>query len=289
MESREGEFRESRLWTSIERLGIGAIPALPSELGYLREWLLGAIQQGGWAMSDRIIPHAVEERAADWRDAARAPVLVGVLDSANAQARFDWISKERLFYIPRPKKMHRHFRVVAVALYCPRPMRKTPAIAYVADVHEVLELQRREIDTPWSARGSADSPMLVFRLGTIRPMPRALENTDGMQTTFRGERWTTRLALSRATTAAEIALETEPEWRLYELLHSKRIKFELRLKEIPGSLKDEPIGRAAFRLASGQSIRYDGANGFEVVEAVTGKTEFRSFVELQKLVNSNHD
>jgi predicted component of viral defense system (DUF524 family) len=284
-EAREGEFRESRLWTSIERLGIGAIPALPRGLGYLREWLLGAIQQGGWAMADRIIPNAVEERAADWRDAARDPVLVGVLDSASAQARFDWISKERLFYIPRPKKMHRHFRVVAVALYCPRPMRKTPAIAYVADVQEILELQRREIDTPWSARGSGDAPMLVYRLGTIRSMPRVLENTDGTQTSFRGERWTTRLALSRAVTAAEIALETEPEWRLYELLHSKQIKFELRLKEIPGSLKDEPIGRAAFRLPSGQSIRYDGSNGFEVAEGSTGMSRFYSFAQLQQLLD----
>jgi hypothetical protein len=167
-------------------------------------------------------------------------------------------------------------------------MRKTPAIAYVADVHEIVELQRREIDTPWSARGPADAPMLVYRLGAIRPMLRVLENTDGTQTSFRGERWTTRLALSRATTAAEIALETEPEWRLYELLHSKRIKFELRLKEISGSLKDEPIGRAAFRLPSGQSIRYDGANGFEVVEVSTGKTEFRSFTELQKMLYAVH-
>lgn len=284
-EPREGEFRESRLWTSIERLGIGAIPALPSELGYLREWLLGAIQQGGWAMSDRIIPHAVAERAADWREAARAPVLVGVLDSANAQARFDWISRERLFYIPRPKKVHRHFRVASVALYCPRPMRKTPAIAYVADVQEVVELKRSEINTPWSARGPDDAVMLVYRLGTIRPIPRVLENTDGSQTSFRGERWTTRLALSRAMTASEIALETEPEWRLYEFLHSKQIKFELRLQDITGSVKDEPVGRATFRLSNGLSIRYDGANGFELADVSTGTTEYLSFSNLQRQLN----
>ncbi|MBL8811599.1 MAG: DUF2357 domain-containing protein [Planctomycetaceae bacterium] len=288
MEARDGEFRESRLWTSIERLGIGAIPALPSGLGYLREWLLGAIQQGGWAMSDRIIPHAVEERAADWRDAARDPVLVGVLDSGNARSRFDWISKERLFYIPRPKKVHRHFRVVAVALYCPRPMLTIPSIAYVAEVEDIQELRRGEIDTPWSSRTSPDAPMLAYRLGPIRPMPRVLENTDGTQTSFRGERWTTRLALRRATTAAEIALETEPEWRLYELLHSMRIQFELRLGDIAASVKENPVGRASFRLRSGPSIRYDGANGFEVIDALTGRATFQSFAEVQETLHQSH-
>lgn len=284
-ESREGEFRESRLWMSIGRLGIGAIPALPNSLGYLREWLLGAIQQGGWAMSDRIIPNAVEQRAADWRDAAKDFVLIGVLDSANAQARFDWISNEKLFYIPRPRKTHRHFRVMSVALYCPRPMRKIPAIAYAADVLDIVEMPRSEIATPWAARGSADQPMLVYHLGPVRPLAVAIESNDGAQTSFRRDRWTTRLALTRAKTGGEIALETEPEWRLYELLHAKRVTFDLRLDEIRTAVRSAPVGRGAFRLQSGWTIRHDGTNGFEVVDGGTGRTEYRSLTEIERMLD----
>ena len=38
-ESELGEFRRSRLWTSIRRIGIGAIPLLPGGTEYLAEWL----------------------------------------------------------------------------------------------------------------------------------------------------------------------------------------------------------------------------------------------------------
>ena len=38
-ESEADEFRRSRLWTSIRRIGIGAIPLLPGGTGYLAEWL----------------------------------------------------------------------------------------------------------------------------------------------------------------------------------------------------------------------------------------------------------
>lgn len=49
-ESQAGEFCESRLWQSVPRLGIGAIPALPSNLDYLRGgfWRRCARAAGRW-------------------------------------------------------------------------------------------------------------------------------------------------------------------------------------------------------------------------------------------------
>ena len=55
-EGQPHEFQSSRLWQSIDRFGIGAVPALPSNLSYMREWLIQAFRQGGWAMADRAIP-----------------------------------------------------------------------------------------------------------------------------------------------------------------------------------------------------------------------------------------
>jgi hypothetical protein len=42
----EGEYRESLLWKSLEKIGIGAVPLLPGDDGYLREWLRAALCRG---------------------------------------------------------------------------------------------------------------------------------------------------------------------------------------------------------------------------------------------------
>lgn len=286
-ETRAGQYRESRLWTSIGRLGVGAIPALPSELGYLREWLVGAIQQGGWAMSDRIIPHVVEQRAVDWRIAASDPVLVGVLDPTNAQARFDWISENRMYYIRLPKTPHRHFRVGSVALYCPRPMRSVPAIAYSGKVKEIEVLPRSEIQTPWVSRGPGDQNMIVYRLEAVRPLASPIENRDESKTSFRQDRWTSRLGINRATTAIEISFETEPEWRLYEMLRAEKIEFKPRLDAVKLEKSASPSGRACFQLSSGVSVRYDSANGFLITHVDGLKHEYVSFDGLLPLVRAS--
>lgn len=35
----DGGYRESLLWKSLAKIGIGAVPLLPGDEGYLREWL----------------------------------------------------------------------------------------------------------------------------------------------------------------------------------------------------------------------------------------------------------
>jgi hypothetical protein len=57
-----GEFRKSRLWKSVNRLGVGAIPALPGETGYLQEWLEDTLRMGVWSIADKAIPHRSNER-----------------------------------------------------------------------------------------------------------------------------------------------------------------------------------------------------------------------------------
>jgi len=57
-----GQFRESRLWQAVQRLGIGAVPALPESCGYLQEWLCRTLRMGGWAIADMAIPYRSHER-----------------------------------------------------------------------------------------------------------------------------------------------------------------------------------------------------------------------------------
>lgn len=283
-EQRPGEFRESRLWQSIERLGIGAIPALPSNRVYLREWLTSAIREGGWALADRIIPHVAEQRAINWRIAASEPVLIGVLPSPNAQERLDWISKAQVYYHPLPKSPHRHFRVACVALYSPKSLLQVPGISHVAEVETIEVCPRQKIATPWRPRGTGDELMLMYRLRPITPLTPIIENRDDDATTFRTDRWTSRLGLSRARTAIEIILETEPEWKLYELLSVQRLSFKIAADRVRLENATAPAGRAWFLLPTFGKVRFDGSNGFIFVDSATGQTSYHSLSELAHLL-----
>lgn len=261
-ERQAGEFRESRLWQSIGRLGVGAIPALPSNLEYLKEWLLAALRQGGWSMADRVIPHLAGERRRDWRQAAGEPVLVGVLRSLNAQQHFEWIAQAGIYYQPLTKTQRRQFYVKQIAIYTPSGHEQPSGIRHVADVANIEVLARSKIVTPWSSRRDRDESMIVYHLSNLRPLAKPITRRRGDNTTIRRSRWTTRLRLERARTIGEIALETEPEWKLLEMLRANNTDFTIQVTEARLPDRNNPKGRAWFQLTDDRRIRYDGSNGF---------------------------
>lgn len=257
----EGEldFHESRLWKSIERIGVGAIPTLPSDYGLLKEWILVSLRRGGWSLADKAIASLADERARDWRVAASEPVLIGVLRSPGAEEHLEWIKRERMYYQPCTKSQRRQFFVKQVAIYVPTGMPEANGIRYVADVERIEVVDRAEITTPWPVRRS--EPMVLYRLGPVRPLARPISMSP--QDTMSGHwRWTTRLGLQRAHSLSEVGLETEPEWRLFEWLRANHIVPEVRLVTATVQSHDNPKGRAWFHLPNGESLRYDGSNGF---------------------------
>ncbi|MFM8286386.1 MAG: DUF2357 domain-containing protein, partial [Planctomycetaceae bacterium] len=278
------DFRNSRLWKSMARFGVGAVPALPSNREFLREWLLSAFTEGGWALADKVIPHTVERQASDWRDAANEPVLVGVLNSRNPLERLEWIRENRLYYHPLPKIPHRHFRVGAVALYLPKTLLSSPGIAYVSRVARVDIRQRGRIDTPWSARTTPQQLMVVYELSNLDPLRRVIKNDSSEPAIFRSDRWTSQLALRRAKSALEIILETEPEWRLYEALSAAGYRFTLRADRIRVERDDCPVGRAWFVIESLGQVRFDGANGYLFHQQDNGGPSYYTLTSLLPLL-----
>lgn len=262
-------FRESRLWDSLERLGIGAIPALPHDLTLLREWLQRILRQSGWETADQVVSHSAEIHRARLRSDSRQPVLVHVLDPQNCEERFQWIRKHEKCYLRMPVRPHRHFHVNRVAFYCPRPLEKPAAIAWQADVTAIDIIPRHELETPWPSRFSPDTMMIVYRLGSVKRLNHVIANCAPDQTSFRSDRWTTLLALERAETVTEISLETDSEWQLYEGLKARGRLFRLRLDLIRREREDVPRGRAWFVLNENHAVRYDGANGFLQVVGAT--------------------
>ncbi len=257
--SADEDFRESRLWQSLERLGVGAIPVLPSNQSLLKEWLLSSLRQGGWSMADRAIANLADERARDWRLAASEPVFVGSLRSPGTREHLDWVKAKRRYYHPLTKTQQRQLMVKQVAIYLPADFDEPTGIRYYAAVEHLEVVDRSEIATPW--RAGRVERMVLYHLGPVRILshPISFITGDSMPA---GGRWTTRLGLERARSVSEIALETEPEWRLLEWLRATKQKHAIRLDPPRVQQSDNPKGRAWFHLDSDCKVRYDGMNGF---------------------------
>lgn len=147
-----------------------------------------------------------------------------------------------------------------------------------APVVGIEVLERGRIETPWPPTGKRDELQVFYRLGEIQPLPRVILNRDdeGRGVRFSQNRWTSRLALERATSLTELFLETEPEWRLFEALRIAGVVFKLR----PGPPKPKsprsPEGRVWFQAPWG-SAQYRGGAGW-YCQPVSGPPVFHAQV-----------
>jgi hypothetical protein len=260
-ELQTGSFRESRLWRSLERIGVGAIPMLPNGANYFREYISRILIKGGWSLADLPIGHRSLECSMDWRQAASKPVLVGVLKPGYEAEHLAWIKRERTYYMPMLQRQRRQYQVSSVLFFSPTALRIPGAITHAADVESVEILSRKEIKTPWPFSRDADQTQVVYHLGALRQLPKAIPFKTGTKFGLRRPRWTSELGAARATTLNELILETEPEWRLYEDLQLSEIEFYVDPDSPVLEDPDDPQGRAWFRIGS-VSVNFRGAAGF---------------------------
>lgn len=258
------QFSKSHLWSSLERLGIGAIPLLPNETRYVEEWLRAVLQRGGWSTAERSIPYLSHEVLRTWRQAAKEAVLIGVL-RPNAKEHLEWIKRERRYYAPLTPHQSRQLVSRWVAIYSPALLRSRGAVTHVASVEQIEVTPRSKIETPWASMWGPDQLHVVYQLGNLLELDKPIENSGppGLGERFSNNRWTSRLGLLRATVLRELLLETEPEWRLYEQLRVAGVEFNLN----PGPAKlqdeDDPIGRTWF-VTERLQVQYRGSAGFLV-------------------------
>ncbi|MBW6475393.1 MAG: restriction endonuclease-like protein, partial [Anaerolineaceae bacterium] len=287
-DTQQNPFSKSRLWKSLDKLGVGAVPLLPGETKYLEEWLTAVLHQGGWDLAERVIPHNASDQLMNWRIAASEIVLVAPLRSENEEEHFDWIKSNHLYYMPLLKQQRRQYFTKWVAIYLSATKKEPGSIKYKAKVDSLEVIERKKIKTPWdSSRNEKQS--ILYHLGEIEELNYPILNVDdeGRGHRFSIHRWTSKLGLDRAKVLSELFLETEPEWRLYENLQANNIKFALE----PGSAKvidpEDPKGRTKFIFDNGYISRYGGAAGF-VLKKVTGEEVTHSMVQnlIKDILNS---
>ena len=59
----EDSFYDSRLWKALEQIGVGALPFLPANKEYVREWLRSRLKMGEFSILEHTIPHSIYEQA----------------------------------------------------------------------------------------------------------------------------------------------------------------------------------------------------------------------------------
>jgi hypothetical protein len=259
-------FEGTKMWGSLGRLGIGALPFLPSEKEYVRIWLEGVLARSGWTVAERDIPSGSREQLHAWRSAASEPVLVGVL-RPDGDAHMAWIRKHRAYYTPFTPSQPLQLAAKAIAFYGGAHSSSPSSVWLVAQVEAIEMRPRCEIDTPWPARGDPDDSQVLYRLGEFEELDTPVRNVRGER--FSTNRWTSRLGLTRATRLEQLYLETEPEWRLYDELSLGQIRFDVE----PGQPKErnaaDPRGRAWFRFDGDTRAQYRGLAGW-LVESPRG-------------------
>jgi hypothetical protein len=268
-------FQASTLWRAIADAGIGAIPALPGHLALVRQWLRGALADGGWALADLAPRHAAIEQAHGWQRAASQPVLIGVLRGQRGKGdratrdHLAWIIQERKYYLPETESQPRQRGVHKIAFYEPAAARAEHegAITHVAEVDRFEIVPRRAIATPWPAARDPDEAQVLYHLRRILPLARAIANTTdrGRRARLSGPRWTSALGLLRARNLHELLLETEPEWRLLEMLDARGAIVHFEPQAVRALDPDNPSGRTWLRVGQ-RRARFAGASGFLLEE-----------------------
>ena len=283
-EPAEGEYGKSLLWQSLNKIGVGAVPLLPGDEDYLRQWLRTALGRGGWELADRVIEHRARERAFEWRAAAAEPVLIGVLRGGSEMEHLRWIMEKGLYYMPLLKTQRRQFVARHLAIYLPASMRGgTGAVAYRAEITGLEVIRRKDIPTPWFTRRGEERLQILYRLGRVSALkyPIVNKSSPGPGRRFSTHRWTSRLSLERARVLEELFIETEPEWRLYEGLRARGVPFQIEPGPVKVANPENPAGRAWFITETGPMVRYAGASGF-VIKDMRGREKL--FLKLEEVL-----
>jgi len=193
------------LWTSLDTIGIGAIPALPTNTHYLELWMKSLLTRGGWQTSDHAIGHATSEQAIAWRQAADEPVLI-VADLPTTKTS----NTVAVQIAPDPE-------LLATLVRVRRLLRASETALGVWEVASEFGVTLAESTESRVVYRQTNSRVRVPVRWTSSQFPLGMPVL------------TTALAAFRATEVAEFLLRTEVDWRLREQLTAIGLEVELQL------------------------------------------------------------
>lgn len=236
-DSGDEAFFESKLWKSIDRLGVGAIPLMPGSDQYLRTWVRKLLGEAGWQFAEQAIDHRSSMEIAARKQAAREPVLIACL----TQSDFDRVISAGVLSVNYTNSSLLSAQWIALAKECR------------SQQYEILfcgRINEREI----VESDSKLCALLNFEETEKQSRLRITKQCDGLLTT--------KLAVRLAKNAEELLLRSDKEWRLFDWLSSMEIECMLS-KDADG---------VVFTLHDGSQIRYQRPVNFLLSTALCSDT-----------------
>jgi len=273
------EFSDNRLYRSLDKVGIGALPFLPSETGYVEDWVRKTVRRSGSHFAERAVGVRLRDEELSNRAKMTEAVLIGVV--GHGEMQWKWMLANRLYLAPLSKiGKHRRLDIRWLGFFEPATMtgKGFGAVRYASRVLHIDVVQRRQIDTPWVSRGNPGDQYLLFHIEEPQKLPRPIRNTDRHRITFR---WGTRYSLEHASTMNELYMETEAERRLWEELKNAGIPFTTEAGRVSAINPEDPSGRTTFVLDEERRVRYQGSGGFHVFTQKGSKIHNFTFGELR--------
>lgn len=253
------QYPSSKLYKVFQKIGIGAIPFVPSQIDYVQNWLESFLCSSPWSLAISDFPSVLQPTL---RHSANESVLVGTLRSPNTKEHLDWVLEYKRYYFPYINPEHgRQWRLSWIALFLPQNLsgEKYGAVTWKGKVKKIDVVDRNELNVPWHSTKKQSKAFLCH-----------IESWESISPIFNqfGETiqnmWTTSLGLTCAKNMHELLLETVPEWLLYERLNRENIKFRIKANKVP-KLEDYGHGNASFIIEkTGHRVVYLGSNGFTV-------------------------
>jgi len=253
------QYPSSRLYKVFQRIGIGAIPFVPTQVDYVKTWLESFLNSTPWSLAVSDFPSVLQPSL---RHSATESVLVGTLRGTNTQEHLDWVFENKMYYFPYINSEHgRQWNLKWAALFLPQGLsgENFGAVIWKGRVKRIEVVDRDDLSVPWGSSRKQSRAILCHIDSWEKAGPILNLLSEPMQ-----NRWTTSLGLTCAGNINELLLETVPEWLLYERLKKENIDFRIKATKVP-KLEDYGPGHASFVIdKTSQRIVYLGSRGFEI-------------------------
>jgi uncharacterized protein len=244
------EHVQSRYWDMLERIGVGAIPALPEATEYLERWIEQSVELGGWSLADGTIRHRATDQLDHWRMAARE---VAILVQRNRED----VSTVSLPWENRPEQLSAAW------------------IAWLDKGDDASTLRMVSPVRSVSIRRGPDGLHVKYEPGGSRELLSGAISGSGFPT------YTSRLALERARTPAELYLRNEADWRLRDRL----IQLGVYRGVVAPTASDE-TDHPWLQAAAETRARYAGAAGFEVSDDRGNVRFVTSLADIEDIISA---
>lgn len=227
---------DTRHWMSLERIGVGALPALPEATDYVESWLRQSLVRGGWQLSDRSIPHAAHRQMDGLRRLARERVWIVTADE-------------------RSVARARHERTFGLVFHGNEEATRADWLGLLAEGTEptvrmtLMSVRSRAVPTSGAAEHGR-----TLELGLGDEAGFYEFEVDAPVRSVVGT--TSVLAVERADALSELALTSVEDWRLRDALHARGTPTTVE------TVYDDLPQRPWLRTAAEGRGRYEGRDGY---------------------------